>query len=429
MARCRLLELPLELRNRIFELAVKETSPLHASLVRHRSVDISDRSIVRYSKALPQQPALARTNRLIRQEVLPVFYHNSIFLIQHDKLRDYSEVMFWWRRFANQELRAKITKIHYTFQYRQASSYMSVSQDLQLNSVEVCLAEAGKLEYTFRGAAEKICVCNYRDRLQKVTATKDWNGSDDDDRKHGIGRALVVLAAQIVPELIEILQTRRAELCNVSRCLNYATKLVAVDSRPLQLNHERRYPSSKRTVQTNVLPHQPPLARTNRQLRSEVLPIFYGQNIFHLKHSFSDWNRAKFQRWWARFGNPLAAKHMNHILFTFHADDMTLPPTEIEVQVNSTGQRVHRIKCEVEGVCVCEVGRCLQALPAERILAALAGRIVHEMSPVFHYLKMPGQLELELEQCTECGNARYAMDLDELWEQELSGTYGGAREA
>ena len=60
--RCRLLELPAELRNTIWTLAV--------SINQHRQVDF-------------RQPALSRVCRQIRTEALPVFYGTTTFVIDH----------------------------------------------------------------------------------------------------------------------------------------------------------------------------------------------------------------------------------------------------------------------------------------------------------------------------------------------------------
>ncbi|KAK5714793.1 hypothetical protein LTR17_017040 [Elasticomyces elasticus] len=203
MARCRLLELPAELRNRIFELAITTPIPLQAN----PPITANSSSPTTSSSA---QPALARTNRLIREEVLPVFYHGNTFVMQHKWLGDLNGVMSWWQRLATKELRRHIKKLHYAFQGSQPSGYASIGVDLQLSSVEVCLTDAGELEYSFRGGVEKICVCDAQDCLRRVTATKSREGGDGDDLRYGIGRVIVLLAVKVVPELIEVLRAREA---------------------------------------------------------------------------------------------------------------------------------------------------------------------------------------------------------------------------
>ncbi|KAK4890906.1 hypothetical protein LTR27_010479 [Elasticomyces elasticus] len=201
--RCRLLELPPKLRNHIFELAV--TAPVPRQADPHVTGNLG--SPTTSSSA---QPALARTNRLIREEVLPVFYHGNTFFMQHKWLGDLNGVMSWWQRLATKELRRHIKRLHYAFQGSQPSGYPSIGLDLQLSSVGVCLTETGELEYSFRGGVEKVCVCDARDCLRRVTATKGWEGSDGDDLHYGIGRVIVLLVVKVVPDLIEVLSAREA---------------------------------------------------------------------------------------------------------------------------------------------------------------------------------------------------------------------------
>ncbi|KAK5686521.1 hypothetical protein LTS10_002641 [Elasticomyces elasticus] len=192
MARCRLLELPPELRNRIFELAV--TAPVLLQADPHVTGNSGSRTT-----SSSAQPALACTNRLIREETLPVFYHGNTFVMQHKWLGDLNGVMSWWQRLATKELRRHIKKLHYAFQGSQPSGYASIGVDLQLSSIEVCLTEAKELDYSFRGGVEKICVCNATDCLRRVTAAKDCQGGDIDDVHYWIGRVIVLLVVKVVP--------------------------------------------------------------------------------------------------------------------------------------------------------------------------------------------------------------------------------------
>jgi hypothetical protein len=81
--RCPLLELPLELQLSIYDLAVIETEPLLINV----PCDSGRSGLLREEedawksglKKPPAQPALSRTCRDVRREVLPIFYGSSIF--------------------------------------------------------------------------------------------------------------------------------------------------------------------------------------------------------------------------------------------------------------------------------------------------------------------------------------------------------------
>ena len=68
-SRCRLLELPAELRLHIYELVLTEQSPIDVELTNYRGF---------YPARAPVQPPLARSCRTVRQEALPIFYGATI---------------------------------------------------------------------------------------------------------------------------------------------------------------------------------------------------------------------------------------------------------------------------------------------------------------------------------------------------------------
>ena len=71
VAGCRLLTLPAELPNRIYELAVVEEKGIHILLKRPYPTS-------------PAQPAVLRLNKVIRNEALPVFFGCNTFHIKYD---------------------------------------------------------------------------------------------------------------------------------------------------------------------------------------------------------------------------------------------------------------------------------------------------------------------------------------------------------
>ncbi|KAK5714263.1 hypothetical protein LTR17_017269 [Elasticomyces elasticus] len=75
MGPCPLLDLAAELRNQIFALAVVEPEPQHLFRLESAADGL---------KASFQQPALARVNRQIRSETLPIFYGQNVFRLDED---------------------------------------------------------------------------------------------------------------------------------------------------------------------------------------------------------------------------------------------------------------------------------------------------------------------------------------------------------
>ena len=74
---CRFLELPAELRNRIYELVLVKEKPKLQCFLPPTIVSIETMEKTQFI----QQPALTRTCSQIRQESLPVFYGGNIFFI------------------------------------------------------------------------------------------------------------------------------------------------------------------------------------------------------------------------------------------------------------------------------------------------------------------------------------------------------------
>ncbi|KAK4959802.1 hypothetical protein LTR10_002690 [Elasticomyces elasticus] len=119
----KLLELPAELRNRIFELVVGKPQPIRTACCKPC---IKDQNSWADERLLPQQPAITRANRQLRAEVLPIFYGLNTFRIPHTILREKISLKEWWESFANEASVKHVNSIIYGFLPPQLGSWSGV---------------------------------------------------------------------------------------------------------------------------------------------------------------------------------------------------------------------------------------------------------------------------------------------------------------
>jgi len=78
----------------------------------------------------------------------------------------------------------------------------------------------------------------------------------------------------------------------------------------------------KRTFhEYKAMPERPSLAQVNRQLRSEALPVFYGQNVFLF--SLASRLRSGIKDWYEVHLTEVALNHINHVILEFDMDLIT----------------------------------------------------------------------------------------------------------
>ncbi|KAK4890907.1 hypothetical protein LTR27_010480 [Elasticomyces elasticus] len=195
MSRCHLLELPPELRNSIFELTVISPQPLPAQLLQRSLIRILSHGTKLMSKVLPEIPEIARTNRQIRDEVLPVFYNSNTFVVNQDELADSRK-----SRFAKNEDPKHIANIEYAFKWRNGEEYSRSVIRIHRNA-------AREVQVAVQGDAEQACLCYAMGRLRKVAAPTE--GSAAVERAQcGISKVLYALVATIIVDLIKVLEMR-----------------------------------------------------------------------------------------------------------------------------------------------------------------------------------------------------------------------------
>ncbi|KAK4919046.1 hypothetical protein LTR49_013217 [Elasticomyces elasticus] len=202
MSRCHLLELPPELRNSIFELTVISPQPLPAQLLQRSLIRILSHGTKLMSKVLPEIPEIARTNRRVRDEVLPVFYNSNTFVSNQDELADSRQVMSWWSHFAKGDAPKHIANIEYAFKWRNGEQYSRSVIRIRRNA-------AREVHIAVQGDAEQACLCSAMGRLRKVAATTE--GSTAVERaQRGMSKVLYALVGTIIVDLIKVLEMRSA---------------------------------------------------------------------------------------------------------------------------------------------------------------------------------------------------------------------------
>lgn len=141
----------------------------------------------------------------------------------------------------------------------------------------------------------------------------------------------------------------------------------------------RRGPPRHLREITQVLPKQPPLARTCKTIRHEVLSIWYGANRFVFHRDMGEDHRI--EKWARRL--PTSIRYLRHIEFQLHytlpgPEDFwalsklgkALPPTRardiqyasiaISAKLSVNSLLSYSLEREIAGMCVCLLDRCVR---------------------------------------------------------------------
>ncbi|CAK4034754.1 Hypothetical predicted protein [Lecanosticta acicola] len=191
---CFLLDLPGELRNRIWRLAVVEEKPVHVVQLTAAS---KERDASRESpkfKAPPPQPALAATGKAIRHEVLSIHYGECVFLlaqIAYQKLgpAHVSRKLALWRKSLGDPTRllrhARLEVYHRLWSPRAPDSYhnFEIKAHLEQNG-EIVIRIDARIGTIFSWKDTQYCKC----ALQTLAKRSKGRGTDG-------GRLLDVMRA------------------------------------------------------------------------------------------------------------------------------------------------------------------------------------------------------------------------------------------
>ncbi|KAK3648889.1 hypothetical protein LTR56_003825 [Elasticomyces elasticus] len=195
MSGSRLLQLPAELRNRIFELVVVKPQPIPTARCK---LCCKDQHAWPSERIIPQQPAVTRVNRQLRTEVLPIYYGQNTFWIPREILREQVGVQEWWHSFANVAAVKHINNLIYAFLPPKLPSRSAVGiTTSDLIEIELQGAEVGQTKCEIRGLPGTICTCSIISSL-KVSAAR------------GIEHALPMLHDCVEPYLSKFFKKSRA---------------------------------------------------------------------------------------------------------------------------------------------------------------------------------------------------------------------------
>ncbi|KAK5686527.1 hypothetical protein LTS10_002647 [Elasticomyces elasticus] len=194
MSESRLLQLPAELRNRIFELVVVKP-PIPTARCK---LCYKDQHVWPSERLIPQQPAITCVNRQLRTEVLPIYYGQNTFWIPREILREQVGVQEWWHSFENKAAVKHINNLIYAFLPPKLPSRSAVGINMSdLIEIELQGAEVGQTKCEIRGLPGTICTCSIISSL-KVSAAR------------GIEHALHMLHDCVEPYLSKFFEKSRA---------------------------------------------------------------------------------------------------------------------------------------------------------------------------------------------------------------------------
>ncbi|KAK5721884.1 hypothetical protein LTR15_006477 [Elasticomyces elasticus] len=182
-----LLGLPAELRNSIFELAITTPRSLCAGL----SVRWESELAVSQTKVSPEQPALTRVNRQLRDECLAIFYGQNAILVDRSVLSGH-EMRSWWRRFANEHAQKHLRHLVYRFSSPHTSGRQPEEQEIHLE-----LDGPDRLQLKIEGEIVSACLCKPITDLQAADTATDGGAVME-----GL---LFALENEIVADMLEVL--------------------------------------------------------------------------------------------------------------------------------------------------------------------------------------------------------------------------------
>ncbi|KAK4967969.1 hypothetical protein LTR42_010297 [Elasticomyces elasticus] len=143
---------------------------------------------------------------------------------------------------------------------------------------------------------------------------------------------------------------------------NFIFELAIISPHPIRAGLSVRWESELAVSQTKVSPGQPALARVNRQLRDESLAIFYGQNAFLIDRGIL--NGHELRKWWRKFANEHAKKHLRHLVYRFsspHTTGRQPEQQEIHLELDGPDSLQLKIEGEIALACLCNPIADLQA--------------------------------------------------------------------
>ncbi|KAK5690080.1 hypothetical protein LTR97_012565 [Elasticomyces elasticus] len=203
---------------------------------------------------------------------------------------------------------------------------------------------------------------------------------------------------------------------------NRIFELVLITRKSLSIGHNSKRDPQGNYLGSKILLQQPPLARANRQTRSEALPVFYGQNTFLIQEwSFStDSDR---QKCYALFANEAALQYLKKLSWGFESNRYVVDPEPgwIDMSLNQKKELEFVVRGPVSKTCVCDAMAKLRSLVAGfdpdpatsaegalegpgRKLVELAPRVVSELQEALERYRMLTEYpRFRLAVCSECG--------------------------
>lgn len=158
-----LLSLPTEIRNHIFTLVAVEAEPLLATTRKHGY----------RSYALPGPPALTRTCRQARREVLPIFYGANTLLFDTKRTNP-----AMWHDSASTQIRDASNHVTQIILRRERNVVLDAKHTLH-NKIEVefYLDNTGKVRASYSGSFHVVCACIIKKVIRETVVRHDNSAS------------------------------------------------------------------------------------------------------------------------------------------------------------------------------------------------------------------------------------------------------------
>lgn len=166
---CEFLDLPAELRNRVYHLSLVESHPIQAIYRGGRE----DESI--WVKP-PEQPALTFTCKKVRQETLPIFFGQNSFVfdtstVSHQKssiisIKAFREIVAFWVRTCKpyQHLIRSVGAMDHRDVWGPALITMGSYQTIYYYVIITLLGEGEETKVWLGGELEGQCSCSFQFR-------------------------------------------------------------------------------------------------------------------------------------------------------------------------------------------------------------------------------------------------------------------------